>query len=43
MYQSMDFKGYELANDSDDEVPIGSVDYLSTKYEVRIYFKLLKS
>lgn len=33
-FQSMDFKGYELANDSEDSVPIGSLDYLSTKYEV---------
>jgi len=38
MYQSKDFKGYELTNDSDDTVPIGSVDYLSTKFEVSFYF-----
>ncbi|VVC43664.1 CBS domain,Chloride channel, voltage gated,Chloride channel, core [Cinara cedri] len=32
-YHSMDFKGYELTTDSEDVVPIGSLDYLSTKYE----------
>lgn len=32
----MDFKGYELANDSDDSVPDGSLDHISTKYEVFI-------
>lgn len=36
MYHIMDFKGYELANDSDDGVPDGSLDYISTKYEVFI-------
>lgn len=31
----MDFKGYELAADSEEDVvPVGSLDYLSTKYEV---------
>lgn len=30
----MDFKGYELANDSEDSVPDGSLEYISTKYEV---------
>lgn len=38
MYQSNDFKGYELANDCDDTVPIGSLDYLFTKFEVGIRF-----
>lgn len=32
----MDFKGYELANDSDDSVPDGSLDHISTKFEVFI-------
>lgn len=45
MYQSNDFKGYELANginDYEDNVPIGSLNYLSTKFEVFIinYFKM---
>lgn len=34
----MDFRGYELALTSEDEVPIGSLDYLSTKYEVWYLF-----
>lgn len=33
----MGSKGYELANDSENAVPIGSLDYLSTKYEVLIF------
>lgn len=39
MYQSIDFKGCDLTSDNEDNVPIGSLDYLSTKYEVPIYFK----
>lgn len=34
MYHSVDFEGYESTNDSEDNVPVGSVDYLSTRYEV---------
>jgi len=40
MYQSMDFKGYNLSNENEDIVPIGSMNYLSTKYEVSIFFIL---
>lgn len=45
MYQSNDFKGYELANgtnDCEDKVSIGSLNYLSTKFEVFIikYFNI---
>lgn len=36
MYHSVDFKGYELANESENTVPIGSLDFISTKYEVFI-------
>lgn len=37
MYQSMDFKGYSLSNENEEIVPIGCLNYLSTKYEVSIY------
>ncbi|XP_025423914.1 H(+)/Cl(-) exchange transporter 7-like isoform X2 [Sipha flava] len=33
MYHSVEFEGYESTNVSEDNVPIGSLDYLSTKYE----------
>ncbi|XP_060862094.1 H(+)/Cl(-) exchange transporter 7-like isoform X1 [Metopolophium dirhodum] len=33
MYQSMDFKGYDLSKESEEIVPIGSLNHLSTKYE----------
>lgn len=36
-YHSMDSKGYELANDSKNAVPSGSLDYLSTIHEVLIF------
>jgi len=42
MYQSMDFKGYDLSNEGEDIVPIGSLNHLSTKYEVSSYFILKK-
>lgn len=38
MYQSIDFKGYDLSNEREEIVPIGSLNHLSTKYEVFIYF-----
>jgi len=34
----MDFKGYELANDDEDSIPVGSLGYISTKYEVFFFF-----
>lgn len=34
----MDFKGYDLSNESEEIVPIGSLKHLSTKYEVSTYF-----
>jgi len=40
MYQSIDFKGYGLSNESEENVPVGSLNHLSTKYEVTIYFIL---
>uniref|UniRef100_A0A2S2NYS5 Chloride channel protein n=1 Tax=Schizaphis graminum TaxID=13262 RepID=A0A2S2NYS5_SCHGA len=33
MYQSIDFKGYDLSNESEENVPVGSLNHLSTKYE----------
>jgi hypothetical protein len=39
MYHSVEFEGYESTNVSEDNVPIGSLDYLSTKYEVN-YFNI---
>jgi len=38
----MNFKGYELSNGNEEIVPIGSLNHLSTKYEVSIYFILKK-
>lgn len=34
----MDFKGYDLSNESEEIVPIGSLNHLSTKYEVTNLF-----
>jgi len=40
MYQSIDFKGYDLSDEREEIVPIGSLNHLSTKYEVFFYFVL---